>query len=477
MAFPDGFLWGVAAAAYQIEGGAGADGRRPSVWDAFCGKPGVVSGNASGDMACDHYHRYVEDVALMADLGVKGYRLSISWPRVLPAGVGQPSEAGLDFYDRLVDALLTRGIQPWVTLFHWDFPLELFHRGGWLSRDSADWFAAFTEAVVRRLGDRVRHWMTLNEPQCFLGLGHATGVHAPGMRYGRQDVLRAMHHALLAHGRSVQTIRQAAKAKPLIGWALNGFVCYPVGGSEASVQAARKAMFDVPQGDDWFFCNTWYAEPAVFGHYPEDGLRRFGHEMPRGFEQDLARIRQPMDFIGVNLYQGHPIVADPEGQPAGVPRPPGYPQTMSHWPVEPEIMYWGPRFLHERYKLPIYITENGCASMDWVHQDGHVHDAARIDYTARHLEALGRAVRDGVDVRGYFHWSILDNFEWADGYRMRFGLIYVDYETMERIPKDSYMWYQQVILSNGDNLPAHTAPLRENRLRESRSNPPAYRRD
>jgi beta-glucosidase len=460
MSFPDGFLWGVAAAAYQIEGGAAADGRRPCVWDALCKRPGAVFGGHRGDVACDHFHRYPEDVALIADLGAKAYRLSVSWPRILPTGEGKPSDAGLDLYDRIVDALLTRGIQPWVTLFHWDFPLELFQRGGWLNRDSVKWFADYTEAVVRRLGDRVQYWMTLNEPQCFLGLGHATGVHAPGMKYSRPEVLRATHHALLAHSRAVQVIREAAAVKPHVGWAMNGYVCYPATASAANVEAARTAMFSVPQGDDWFFCNTWYTEPTLCGRYPEDGLRRFGQEMPKGFERDLENMRQPLDFFGVNLYQGHPITAGPDGKPVRAPRPPGYAQTLSHWPVEPEVMYWGPRFLHERYELPIYITENGCASMDWVHQDGLIHDAPRIDYIARHLVALRQAIQQGADVRGYFHWSILDNFEWAEGYRMRFGLIYVDYQTLERIPKDSYMWYQQVVLSNGACLPANPVPLR-----------------
>jgi beta-glucosidase len=460
MSFPDGFLWGVAAASYQVEGGAAADGRRPSVWDALCARPGAVFGGHKGDVACDHYHRYPEDVALIAELGARAYRLSVSWSRILPEGQGRPNEAGLDFYDRVVDALLTRGVDPWVTLFHWDFPLDLFQRGGWLNRDSVNWFSEFTDVVVRRLGDRVKHWMTLNEPQCFLGLGHAVGVHAPGMRYSRAEVLRATHHALLAHARSVQTIREAAPGKPYVGWASNGYVCYPATSAAADIEAARMAMFSVPQGDDWFFCNTWYSGPALLGRYPEDGLRQFGHDMPKGYERDLERMRQPLDFYGVNIYQGHPISAGPDGKPVRVPRPEGYPHTMSHWPVEPEVMYWGVRLLHERYGLPMYITENGCAAMDWVHQDGQVHDAPRIDYLARNLVALRQALRDGVDVRGYFHWSILDNFEWAEGYRMRFGLIYVDYATLERIPKDSYMWYQQVILSNGACLPVNPAPLR-----------------
>ena len=460
MAFPNGFVWGVAAAAYQIEGACATDGRRPSVWDALCARPGAVFGGHAGDVACDHYHRYPEDVALIAELGAKAYRLSISWPRVLPTGLRPINEAGLDFYDRLIDALLSRGVKPWVTLFHWDYPLDLYHRGGWLNRDTVDWFGDYTEVVVKRLGDRVRHWMTLNEAQCFVGLGHRTGVHAPGMSYSRADVLRVAHHALLAHGRAVRVIRQTATAKPSIGWAPHGSIAYPVSAAERDIEAARREMFAVPREDHWYFCTSWFADPVVLGRYPEDGLQSFGTDLPAGFERDLEQIAQPLDFFGVNIYQGQPIAADADGRAVKVNRPAGYPHTMCHWPVEPEVLYWGPRFLHARYKLPLYITESGCASMDWVHQDGHVHDAPRIDYTARHLTALREAIRDGADVRGYFHWSFLDNFEWAEGYRMRFGLIYVDYSTMERIPKDSYMWYQQVILSNGACLPQHPVPLR-----------------
>jgi beta-glucosidase len=460
MTFPKGFVWGVAAAAYQVEGAANTDGRGPCVWSALCDRPGAIFDGHTGNVASDHYHRYPEDVALMAELGVKAYRLSLSWPRVLPAGEGPINEAGLDFYDRLIDALLSRGVAPWVTLFHWDMPLSLQRRGGWLNRECVDWFANYTELVVRRLGDRVRYWMTLNEPQCFVGLGHSTGVHAPGLRYSRPDVLRVAHHALLAHGRSVQVIRETASEAPIIGWAPHGSISYPASSAEPDVQAARAAMFSVLPNDSWHFSTTWFADPVVLGRYPDEGLRHFGSEMPANFERDLPQIAQPLDYFGVNIYQGQRIAAGPDGRPLSTSRPPGYAHTMNHWPVEPEVLYWGPRFLHERYKLPLYITENGCAAMDWVHQDGHIHDAPRIDFTARYLTALSAAIRDGADVRGYFHWSILDNFEWAEGYRMRFGLIYVDQKTMERIPKDSYMWYQQVILSNGACLPEHPAPLR-----------------
>lgn len=457
--FPDDFLWGVAAAAIQVEGAADAHGRQPSVWDALCRKPGAVFDGHTVQQACDHYRRYPEDVALMADLGVRAYRLSISWPRILPAGAGRPNQAGLDFYDRLVDALLARGIQPWVTLFHWDYPQELFERGGWLNRSTVDWFASYTAALGERLGDRVRHWMTLNEPQVFIGLGHCVGRHAPGLCYALPEALRAGHHALLAHGKAVQVLREICGQRARIGWAPHVVVPFPATSAEADVTAARAAFGDVPERD-WFFSTSWFGDPVIRGHYPQAGLSRFGHLMPERFEADLAEICQPLDFFGANIYQGRAMRAGADGHPEEVRRRPGYPRTVFHWPVEPEVMYWGPRFLQERYGLPIYITESGCAAMDWVHVDGKVHDAPRIDFLIRHLLALRQTIADGTDVRGYFHWSLLDNFEWGEGYSMRFGLVYIDYETLERIPKDAYTWYQQVILSNGHCLPSAVKPLR-----------------
>lgn len=460
MNFPDGFLWGVAAAAYQIEGGADADGRGPSVWDAFCRRPDAVFDNHSGRGATDHFHRYPEDVSILADLGAKAYRLSVSWPRVLPAGVGQVNAAGLDFYDRLVDALLARAIEPWITLFHWDFPLALFHRGGWLNRDSAAWFAEYAEVLTRRLGDRVKHWITLNEPQVHLGFGHAEGRHAPGVRYDRPALLSAIHHTLLAHGRAVRVIRSTVGDGAQVGWAAQGEIPYPATHGAADIAAARAAFAAVPARDDWYFSTTWFADPVILGRYPEDGLARFGDDMPAGFEADMDELAPPLDFYGVNIYKGAPITAGLGGAPVENPRPAGYPQTLFHWPVEPQALYWGAKLLHERYGLPLYITENGCAAMDWVHQDGHVHDAPRIDFLARYLAALRQAIADGVDVRGYFHWSLTDNFEWAEGYRMRFGLVYVDYETQQRIPKDSFAWFGNVIASNGGAIPENAAPLR-----------------
>ena len=447
--FPSDFAWGAAAASYQIEGAARDDGKGPSTWDMFCRKPGAVWQGQNGDVACDHYHRYREDVALMKQLGLKAYRLSISWPRVLPAGVGAVNEAGLAFYDRLVDELLAAGITPWVTLFHWDFPLELYYRGGWLNRDSAEWFAEYADLVARRLSDRVRHFMTLNEPQVFIGAGHDEGRHAPGDRLAFAEVLRAGHHALLAHGRAVQALRAAARQPLRIGMAPVGLTSLPATSAEADVTAARARTHSVWARTVWV--NTWWMDPVFLGRYPDDGLALFGADAPKVASGDLEIIAQPLDFFGVNLYQGTRVRAGASGAEI-VPPEVGSPITAFEWDVTPEVTYWGPRFFWERYRKPIVITENGISCRDWVARDGKVHDPDRIDFTARHLIELGRAIADGVPVEGYFHWSFIDNFEWAHGYKHRFGLVFCDYATQRRIPKDSAYWYAKVIATNGASL-------------------------
>ncbi|MCC5829034.1 MAG: beta-glucosidase [Phycisphaeraceae bacterium] len=451
MAFAQGFVWGAAAASYQVEGGHDADGKGPSVWDMMCRWPGKINKGDTGRIACDHYHRHIEDADIMQSLGIQAYRLSLSWPRIIPDGDGKPNEAGLAFYDRLVDDLLARDIQPWVTLFHWDYPLSLFYRGGWLNRDSVEWFARYTEVVAKRLGDRVTHWMTLNEPQCFIGLGHMDGVHAPGIKLAFREILLAAHHTLMAHGRAVRVLRDSAKAKPTIGWAPVGIIRYPAGNDPANIEAARRATFTTDEKHCWN--NTWFNDPVIFGRYPEDALKAFEGDVPEHDERDLAVMHQPLDFLGVNIYNGLPVEAD--DSPRGwreVQRKPGFPTTHFDWPIEPDSLYWGPRFLHERYQLPIYITENGLSSTDWVDLDGRVRDYNRIDFTRRYLLRLADAIKDGVPVNGYFHWSIMDNFEWAEGYRHRFGLVHVDFATQKRTIKESGHWYKTVIHTNGDHL-------------------------
>lgn len=456
MPFADDFTWGVASAAFQIEGSPEGDGRGRSIWDAFCDTPGKIANADHARVACDSYQRLDEDLQLLDTLGVGGYRFSISWPRLFPLGVGEQNEQGFAYYDRLIDGLLERGIEPWVTLFHWDMPRALYERGGWLSPDSPRWFEDYTRAVVERYSDRVSHWFTLNEPAVFLGHGHRIGEHAPGLQLPRRDVLLATHHVLLAHGRAVRTIREHCKRPATVGFAPVGVLAMPE--SEGDVETARRETFAVTEGN-WSFSYSWYCDPVLRGHYPEDGLALFGDDAPPHSSADLELMHQPLDVFGVNIYSGHTVRTTPDGTAEHLPPPQGHPMTVFRWPVTPDSLYWGPRLLHERYGLPIVITENGLASMDWVHADGRVHDAGRIDFLTRYLSSLRRAADDGVDVSGYFHWSILDNFEWAEGYRMRFGLVYMDYQTMRRIPKDSFDWYANVIRTNGTSLPTDPAPL------------------
>ena len=454
MSFSKNFTWGAAAAAYQVEGAWDADGKGESVWDMLTRQKGRVWENHNGNVACDHYHRYKDDVRLMSEIGLHAYRLSVSWPRVMPEGTGRVNAVGLAFYDRLVDELLAHKIDPWVTLFHWDYPYDLFLRGGWLNPDSPQWFAEYTAVMVDKLSDRVTHWITLNEPQCFIGLGHLASVHehAPSLKLGMREALIAAHHCLVAHGMSVQTIRARARKTPSIGWAPVGSVFYPATESADDIEAAREVTHSV-KGDN-FWSNSWFADPVVLGHYPEAGLQAYGKNVPAFKASDLETICQPMDFYGVNIYTGTPVKAGPDGKPLPIWFPPGHPHTHFSWKIVPESLYWGPRFLAERYKLPIVITENGLSNVDVVSLDGKVHDPQRIDFLNRYLLALQRAAGEGIDIRGYFHWSIMDNFEWAEGYKHRFGLVHVDYETQKRTLKDSAYWYREVIRTNGACLRA-----------------------
>ncbi|MDP6969524.1 MAG: GH1 family beta-glucosidase [Gammaproteobacteria bacterium] len=447
--FKDGFVWGTAASSYQIEGGAKDQGRGDSVWDMFCRQPGWVKDGSDGMVACDHLHRYQDDVNMMSDLGIQAYRLSIAWPRILPQGKGQVNQQGLDFYDKLVDALLEKGIDPWITLFHWDFPTALYDQGGWLNRDSSDWFADYAELITDRFSDRVKNWFTLNEPQCYIGLGHHSAEHAPGLKMPFEKVLQVSHNSLLAHGKAVQAMRANAKQSLNIGAAPVGMVTYPTSNDPKLIEAARKATFDISRLD--CFSNTWYADPMIKGEYPEDGLALYEQFLPEIRTGDMETIHQPLDMYAANIYSGGALklngAVEPEPEPLI-----GCGRTTMDWNVTPECLYWGPKFYYERYGLPIVVTENGMANCDWVHTNGQVEDAGRIDYVRRHLKSLRQAATDGVDVAGYFYWSIMDNFEWAHGYQQRFGLVHVDYETQKRTPKSSAYWYRDVINSDGDIL-------------------------
>ncbi|MBC8105705.1 MAG: beta-glucosidase [Anaerolineae bacterium] len=444
--FPDGFVWGAAAASYQIEGAAKEDDRGLSVWDTFAAHPGAVLHGENGDVACDHYHRFRDDVAIMRQMKLQAYRFSISWSRVIPEGEGKVNPKGLAFYDALVDELLKNNVTPYCTLFHWDYPYDLYKRGGWLNRDSVKWFADYTRVIAERLGDRVKNWMTLNEPQCFVWLGHHQGIHAPGLKLPMRDVLTVAHHALMAHGASVQALRAHCKTKPIVGWAPVAVVSYPSTESQADIDAARNATLGT-KNELW--SNTWFSDPVCAGHYPEDGLKHFAPHLPKFSDDDMKLINQPLDFYGVNIYSGKEIRANAKGEGEYVAEKGDSPYTAIRWRVTPDALYWGVRFHAERYKLPIIVTENGLSSMDWVSLDGQVRDPNRIDYTTRYLRSLKRAIDENIDVRGYFHWSLMDNFEWAYGYQERFGLTFVDYPTQKRIIKDSGHWYAKVIESNG----------------------------
>ncbi len=449
--FPDDFVWGAAAASYQIEGAAELDGKGPSTWDMFCAKPGTIWQGQSGSVACDHYHRYAEDVGLMREIGLGAYRLSLSWPRLFPEGSGALNPKGFDFYDRLFDALLANGVTPYVTLFHWDFPLALYRRGGWLNSDSVHWFSEYTERVSRRFGDRVKHWMTFNEPQVFIDAGHREGRHAPGDQLRFAEVLRASHHVLLAHGHSVQVLRGCVPGS-VVGVAPVALCAVPPPGEAPDYDVLRHAMFRTHSRS--LRTNAWWMDPMILGRYPEDGLELFESELPPIGDRDMATIGQPLDFLGVNIYAADLVRRAPDGSAEVVTPPPGFPRTAFDWLVTPEVLDFGPRLLHERYGLPIVITENGISCREQPGLDGLVHDTPRIDFMSRYLVQLGRAVSAGTPVQGYFHWSIMDNFEWAHGYKHRFGLIHVDYATQKRTLKDSATHYRRIIESNGALLAA-----------------------
>ncbi|OHB59854.1 MAG: beta-glucosidase [Planctomycetes bacterium GWF2_42_9] len=450
MSFSDDFIWGAASAAFQIEGATSEDGRGLSVWDMMCSKPGAIYQNQNADIACDHYHGYKEDVRLMKEIGLKAYRLSLSWPRLLPSGTGKVNPAGLEFYNNLIDELLANDIVPFVTLFHWDFPLELYCRGGWLNPESPIWFKDYTSVAVEHFSDRIRNWITLNEPQTFVGQGHQLGIHAPGEKYNLKEVLRIGHNVLLAHGRAVQVIRENAKLTPNIGYAPVGVINMPASDSQADIDAARRATFNIPSESCWN--SAWWMDPVFLGQYPESGLKLYSGNLPKINSGDMGIISTPVDFCGANIYHGTYTAADSCDNPLDVKPYEGSPLTAMEWPITPDGLYWGPKFLYERYKKPIYITENGMANLDWPSLDGKVHDPQRIYFISRYLSNLKKAHAEGIPVKGYFYWSLSDNFEWTFGYSKRFGLIYVDYRDQRRTLKDSAFWYKNIILSNGLNL-------------------------
>lgn len=435
---PSDFRWGVATSSYQIEGAVAEDGRGPSIWDTFAALPGRTVGGDTGEVAVDHYHRWPHDVGLISDMGLDAYRFSIAWPRIVPDGSGPVEPRGLAFYDRLVDGLLEAGIEPWPTLFHWDLPQALEDRGGWPVRETAERFADFVEVVAESLGDRVNHWITLNEPWCAAFLGYGSGVHAPG-RTDPAAAVAASHHLHLAHGLAVERLR-AATRDAQVGITLNLYAVSPGDDTGRHDDAVRRI-----DG----LMNRWFLEPVLAGRYPPDVLDDLagvgGLEVI--VEEDLALIGAPLDFLGVNYYSRHVVRADPwpgSSEVAFVRR--DWPKTASDWDIDPagltEVLLQAHAYAPH---LPIVVTENGAAFDDLVVADGRVLDEDRIAFLAAHLEAVADAVDAGVDVRGYFAWSLLDNFEWAEGYAKRFGIVHVDFDTLERTPKASARWLADVV--------------------------------
>ena len=450
MGFAKDFVWGAATSSYQIEGTGRDYGKGQNIWDVFTKEPGRVYEGHTGDIACDHYHRFREDVAYMKELGLKGYRFSIDWSRVLPEGTGKVNEKGIDFYNALIDELLEQGIEPYITLYHWELPYEIYKRGGWMNPEIVEWFGQYARLVAERFSDRVKYFFTLNEPQCFVGLGFLQGCHAPGVKAPLRDTFEMAHNALKAHGRAVQMLRAYGKQNVQIGYAPTSGMCYPEKETPKDIEAARKALFALPDDlSNWTWNVSWWSDPVILGKYPEEGMKKYEKYLPVITDKDMKLISQPIDFYGQNIYNGRCIRMGTDGRPEEVRRPAGFPKTATNWPVTPEALYWGPKFLYERYRKPIYITENGMACHDTVSQDGKVHDPNRIDFLARYLKNLKRAAEE-IDIRGYFQWSLMDNFEWDKGYAERFGIIYVDFETQERIWKDSAYWYRDLIRRNGD---------------------------
>jgi beta-glucosidase len=431
--FPAGFVWGAATSSYQIEGAVDVDGRGESIWDRFCQVPGRISDGSNGSVACDHYHRWPQDIELLSSLGLAGYRFSIAWPRIFPTGRGTVNEPGLDFYERLVDSLLAAGIQPFATLYHWDLPQALEDEGGWAVRSTPQAFADYAEVVLERLGDRITDWMTINEPFVVANHGYLTGEHAPG-RHSLPDSLAASHHILLAHGLGLERIR-ALVPDSNAGIVLNFTPITPVGSSPAAL--SRQQLQDQIE-------NRWYVEPVAGHGYPSSAVESLGWRQDEVEDGDLALISGPIDTLGINYYTRQHV-----GAFAGERLEAAESVTAMGWEVHPESFGVLLQQLHEKYKFGRYmITENGAAMPDLHHDEVRVLDADRIAYFTSHLSEVHAAIQAGVPIEGYFAWSLLDNFEWAHGYGPRFGIVAVDFDTLERTPKHSALWYSQVAAAN-----------------------------
>jgi len=442
LTFPKNFVWGFAAAAPQIEGASSTDGKGPSVWDHFARQPGKIKNGDNLDVACDHYHLFKNDFALMAKLGAKNYRLSLAWPRIFPQGTGAVNRKGVDFYHRLIDSMLENGITPWVTMFHWDMPQALEEQfGGWRDRRIVDAFATYADTIVKAYGDRVKNWMTMNEIICFTHQGYGIAKKAPGLRLSKQISNQTYHHAILAHGHGVRAVREHGGKGASVGVAEVPFGFIPLTETPADIEAARK-LFTTE--------NRHVLDPIYNGRYHPDYLHAAGADAPKVEPGDMAIISLPTDFLALNVYFARFARADKNGNPEILPFPPSFPTASARWLHHtPQATYWTPRFAAEIYGAKaIYISENGCGYNDRPPIKGEVLDLHRRDYIRNYLHELHRGISDGVPTKGYFLWSFMDNFEWNDGYQMRFGVVYCDFKTQKRTPKASALWYAQVMATN-----------------------------
>lgn len=450
--FREDFVWGVASSAYQIEGRDPQDGAGKMIWDTFTEEGHIMDGT-DASVSCDHMHRYKEDYKLMRLLGVKAYRFSVSWSRIMPEGMGRVNEKAVALYRDMIAEMKENGITPYLTMYHWELPQALQDKGGWLNEEIIQWFGEYAKIVAENFSDICVNFMTLNEPECFVGLGHLSGVHAPGKRMGYRETFQIAHNALRAHGQAVINLRKYAKQPVKIGYAPTCGMAYPASNKPEDIEAARKVLFSFYNPmDNWTWNVAWFNDPVFLGKYPENGLEKFKEYLPEITKADMELISQPIDFMGQNIYNGYMVRAGKDGEPEFVDRLAGFPKTAAGWPVTPECLYWGVKFLYERYKMPLYITENGMSCHDIVSRDGQVHDPNRITFLDKYLSALQCASDDGADVRGYFLWTFLDNFEWDKGYTERFGIVYVDFATQKRIAKDSAYWYQMIMEGNGKML-------------------------
>ena len=439
--FPDDFLWGAATASFQVEGYPLADGAGPTNWYDFCHQPGRIVNDDTGDIGPAHYKKYKEDVKMMKALGIKAYRFSINWARIFPEGTGAVNQKGVDFYNSLINELLDNGIEPWVTFFHWDLPLALEKKGGWTNRETVIAFAEYVSYMTAQISDRVKNFFTINEILCFTTLGYEIGIHAPGLQLDAKTCAQTVHHGVLAHGLAVQAIRAAAVGPVNIGLAENPVPTVPVFGTEEHIEATRKAFR---------FENADKLTAILDGQYMDEWLEKMGENAPEFTDADMLAIGSEIDFVGVNIYA--PEIVEAADNKRGyriMPKPEGYPRMNMPWLyIGPEITYWVPRLLGAIWGVEnVYVTENGCAAKDKLDYDGEVYDTDRVMYLKHHFMQASRAVREGWPLKGYFVWSLMDNFEWSWGYQRRFGLHYVNYSTLERIPKTSAKFYSEVIKS------------------------------